>query len=69
MAMVPELDRNEDMIVQQITTAMVNIRSFLARELPPIALPILLAIPVLKRASPTTHMPATIMTVVLEKPL
>ena len=33
-----------------------------------IARPILLAIPVLNRASPTIHIPATIITVELEKP-
>ena len=45
-----------------------NSRSFLATALLLIARPILLAIPVLNRASPTIHIPATIITVELEKP-
>ncbi len=68
IAMVPEFDRNEDMTVQQITTTIVNRRSFFASELVLILMPILLAMPVLKRASPTTIIPATIITVELEKP-
>ena len=68
MAMVPELDRKADITVQQITTATRKVRSFLATALLPRALPILFAMPVLKSASPTMHMPATMMTLLLAKP-
>ena len=68
VAIVPEFDKTEDMRVQQITTTMVKTRSFFANRLAPMAAPSLSAIPVWNRESPTTHMPATIITVLLEKP-
>ena len=66
--MVAELLRNADMTVQIVTTVTMNTRSFLAKGVLQIFAPRRWAMPVVKSASPTMHIPATMTTVLPPKP-